>query len=108
MDVRDYCNRMDKQLSGWKDYIGEVTQATNRLPAGQRQALAPMIDRLQPLLKAIDSELELLKTSCPADWSPQRRSVDDNLRELHDTLKKLSEKAHGPLVPDSLAWVSSS
>jgi hypothetical protein len=106
MQVKDYCSKMDRQLSGWKDYIGEVIKAAGRLPAGERQGLAPMIDRLQPLLKAIDSELELLRTSCPADWSPQRRSVDHNLRELHDTLTKLSEKAHGPLVPDSLAWVS--
>lgn len=106
MDVKDYCNQMDMKLSGWKAYIGEVMQAADRLPAGERKALAPMVDRLQPLLQAIDSELELLKTSCPADWSPQRKSVENNLRELHETLKKLSEKAHGPLVPDSLAWVS--
>lgn len=106
MDVKEYCDKMDKQLSGWKEYIGDVIKAADRLPGGQRQALVPMIDRLQPLLKAIDSELELLKTSCPADWSPQRKSVENNLRELHETLKKLSEKAHGPLVPDSLAWVS--
>ncbi|MFO7708630.1 MAG: hypothetical protein R6V84_10695 [Desulfobacterales bacterium] len=106
MDVKDYCSKMDQQLSGWKEYISKVIQAADRLPAGERKALVPMIDRLQPLIQAIDSELELLKSSCPADWSPQRKSVDDNLRELRHTLEKLSEKAHGPLVPDSLAWVS--
>jgi hypothetical protein len=98
---------MDMKLSGWKAYIDEVIQAADRLPAGERKALAPMVERLQPLLQALDAELELLKTSCPADWSPQRKSVESNLRELHDTLKRLSEKTHGPLVPDSLAWVSS-
>jgi hypothetical protein len=107
MDIKDYCNKMDQQLTGWKEYIGEVIQATDRLPAEKRKALFPLVNRLQPLLTAIDSELELLKTSCPADWAPQRRSLDENMRELHSTLTKLSEKAHGPLIPDSLAWVSS-
>ncbi len=106
MDVRDYCSKMDRQLSGWKAYIDQVIQAADRLPTGERKALTPMIERLQPLVSAIDAELELLKTSCPADWEPQRRSLDERLRELHRTLKRLSEKAKGPLIPDSLSWVS--
>lgn len=105
-DVREYCSQMDRQLSGWKASIDEVIQAANRLPASERKALTPMIERLQPLVSSIDAELELLKTSCPADWAPQRRSLDERMRELHRTLKGLSEKAKGPLIPDSLSWVS--
>lgn len=106
MDVREYCRRMDRQLSDWKAYIDQVIQAADRLPAGERKALDPMIERLQPLVSAIDAELELLKTSCPADWAPRRHHVDESLQELHRTLKTLSQKAKGPLIPDSLSWVS--
>jgi hypothetical protein len=48
-----------------------------------------------------------LKTACPADWLLQRRAVDDKMRELQETLRKLSDRVHGPLIPDSLSWVSS-
>jgi hypothetical protein len=106
MDVREYCSKMDRQLSGWKAYIDEVIQAARGLPASEGTALAPMIARLQPLLSAIEAELELLKSSCPADWAPQRRQVDERMQELYDTLKTLSQKVKGPLIPDSLSWVS--
>jgi hypothetical protein len=58
------------------------------------------------MVDEIDAQIEQLKTACPADWSPNRTNIDSKMRELQSTLKKLSERVHGPLIPDSLSWVS--
>ena len=54
----------------------------------------------------INAELENLRTACPADWSPNRRNIEEKMTELQQTLKSLSDKIKGPLIPDSLSWVS--
>ena len=53
-----------------------------------------------------DDKWEQLRTACPADWSPNRQNLDTKMAELQQTLKNLSEDVGGPLIPDSLAWVS--
>jgi len=107
MDITSYCDMLESQLSAWKLKIREVIRLSDRLTAGEREAVTPSTRSLHAIVGEIDSQLALLKTACPVDWLPQRRAVDDKMRELQETLKKLSDRVHGPLIPDSLSWVSS-
>ena len=107
MDTTSYCDMLERQLTTWKSKIREVVRLADRLTADEREAVTPSTRSLDAIVGEIDSQLALLKTACPADWSPQRRVVDDKMRELQETLQKLSDRVHGPLIPDSLSWVSS-
>ena len=107
METASYCDMMERQLTAWKSKIREVIRLTDHLTAGEREAVTPSTRSLDAIVGEIDSQLAFLKTACPADWLPQRRAVDDKMRELQETLKKLSDRVHGPLIPDSLSWVSS-
>jgi hypothetical protein len=107
MDTTSYCDILERQLTTWKSKIREVIRLANRLTADEREAVTHSTRSLHAIVDEIDSQLALLKTACPADWLPQRRAVDDKMRELQETLKKLSDRVHGPLIPDSLSWVSS-
>jgi hypothetical protein len=107
MDTSSYCDMMERQLADWKSKIREVIRLSDRLSAGEREAVTRSAGSLHAIVGEIDSQLALLETACPADWLPQRRAVDDKMRELRGTLEKLSERVHGPLIPDSLSWVSS-
>jgi len=107
MDATSYCDILERQLTAWKSKIREAIRLADRLTAGEREAVTPSTRSLHAIVGEIDSQLALLKTACPADWSPQRRVVDDKMRELQETLQKLSDRVHGPLIPDSLSWVSS-
>jgi hypothetical protein len=106
MDVRSYCDSLETQLTGWKAKIYDAIRVVDRLGADQKEAAYSSIRGLHRLVDEIDAELENLKTACPADWSPNRRSIDANLRELQHTLKELSGRIQGPIIPDSLSWVS--
>ena len=106
MDVNLYCNNMENQLVNWKAKIYDVILVVDGLPASEKEAVFPSVRSLHNIVEEINNELERLKTACPADWSPSRNVIDDRMSELHTTLKKLSEKVGGPLIPDSLLWVS--
>jgi hypothetical protein len=90
MDVSAYCDTLEEQLSGWKAKLYDVIR---------------IVDNLYSIVDEIDSEVEQLRTACPADWSPNRQNIDGKMAELQQTLKNLSEDVGGPVIPDSLSWV---
>jgi hypothetical protein len=106
MDIISYCNQLEKQLTDWKEKIYSVILVVDKLPVKEKEAVFPSIRSLYAIVDEIDGELEQLKSACPADWSPNRQTIEAKILELQSTLKKLSEKVDGPLIPDSLSWVS--
>lgn len=106
MEITAYCDKLENQLTGWKAKIYDVIHVVDQLPANEAETAFPSIRGLHGIVAEIDSELEQLKSACPADWSPNRKVIDDRMSELRATLKTLSEKVGGPLIPDSLSWVS--
>ena len=106
MDVSAYCDTLEKQLSGWKAQIYDVIRIVDNLADENKKTVYPTIRGLHSIVDEIDSEVEQLRTACPADWSPNRKNIDTKMAELQQTLKTLSEDVGGPLIPDSLAWVS--
>jgi len=106
MDVNSYCNNLERQLTEWKAKIYSVINVVDKLPVQEKEAAYSSIRGLHTIVDEIDNELEQLKSACPADWSPNRRTIEGKMSELQSTLKKLSENVGGPLIPDSLSWVS--
>jgi hypothetical protein len=106
MDVNAYCDTLDRQLNGWKAKIYDVIRVVDQLSSENKETVYPSVQGLHTIVAEIDSELEQLRTACPADWSPNRQNLDAKMAELQQTLKKLSEDVGGPLIPESLAWVS--
>lgn len=107
MDATSYCDVLEKRLSGWKALLGGITQRSEHAPGSRPEHPAPLsAAELHSVIDEIDAQLEELETACPAEWSSGRRAGDDGMRDLRITLHKLSEEAHGRLIPDSLSWVS--
>ena len=107
MDAASYCDILERRLSGWKALLSGITQRSEHAP-GSKPAHAPLLSaaELHSVINEIDAHLEELETVCPAEWSSGRREGDDGIHDLKITLRKLSEAAHGRLIPDSLSWVS--
>ena len=106
MDPTAYCDLLESHLNGWKARIYDVIRVVNRLPEVEKEKAFPSIRSLNRIVDEIDAQLVQLQSACPADWSPNRRSVDEKMQQLQATLKSLSERVGGPLIPDSLSWVS--
>ena len=106
MDITSYCDNLENHLTEWKAKIYDVIRAVEHLPDNEMEVIFPTIRGLHGIMDEINNELEQLRRACPADWSPNRNIIDDKMSELRSTLKTLSEKVGGPLIPDSLLWVS--
>ena len=106
METEAYCERLDQQLITWKASIYDAIRIVHKLPPTEKEMAYTSIRNLHAIVDEIDDQLELLRNACPADWSPNRRTIDQKMDDLHSTLKTLSKKIKGPLIPDSLAWVS--
>ena len=106
METDAYCEKLDGQLVAWKANITDAIRIVDRLPPAEKEMAWASIRNLHAILDEIDAELEQLRTACPADWSPNRQTIDQKMGDLHTTLKMLSKKIKDPLISDSLAWVS--
>jgi hypothetical protein len=105
MDVSAYCHALEKQFAEWKARLYDVIHIVDKLSEGEKETVYPSIRGLHSIVEEIDSEVEQLRTACPADWSPNRQTIDDKMAELQQTLKNLSQNVGGPVIPDSLSWV---
>ena len=106
MDATAYCYILEKHLTGWKAKLYDVIRIVDRLPEKDKETVFSSIRGLHSIVDQIDAEVEQLRTACPADWSPQRQNIDAKMAELQQSLKNLSDSVGGPVIPDSLAWVS--
>jgi hypothetical protein len=107
MDATSYCDVLARRLSGWKALLNGITQGSEQAP-GSKSERGPLLSaaELHSVINEIDAQLEELETACPAEWSAGRRAGEGGIHDLKVTLRKLSEEAHGRLIPDSLSWVS--
>ena len=106
MDVTAYCDTLEQHLTGWKAKLYDVIRIVDRLPEKEKETVFSSIRGLHAIVDQIDTEVEQLRTACPADWSPNRQNLDSKMAELQQSLKNLSIDVGGPVIPDTLAWVS--
>ena len=115
MAIRFRCDECNHKLSAAEKTVGlkitcPVCKAGIVVPSQSTLPPKPGGDDKPAPAKApggkVDAEVEQLRTACPADWSPNRQNLDTKMAELQQTLKKISTDVGGPMIPDSLAWVS--
>ncbi len=106
MDATTYCNTLEEHLTAWKAKLYDAMRIVDRLPEKEKETAFSSIRGLHSIVDQIDAEVEQLRTACPADWSPNRQNLDAKMAELQQSLIDLSEGVGGPVIPDSLAWVS--
>lgn len=106
MDVSSYCDTLEKHLTEWKAKIYDVIRIVDKLSDAEKETVFPSIRNLHTIVEEINEQLTQLQAACPSDWSPNRKTIDEKMADLQQTLKSLSDKVGGPLIPDSLSWIS--
>lgn len=100
-DVRDYCDKTHKRLVGIKaglyDVLGEAEKQLD--PSHVKE-----VKHLKSLVEDIEKSLEELSAYCPADWTPNKKDLDDNMARLSQTLGQMADKLN-VTAPDTTAWI---
>ncbi|UCH20832.1 MAG: hypothetical protein JSU83_20260 [Deltaproteobacteria bacterium] len=89
MDAKSYCDRMEIELTGWKAKIYDAIQKTNKLSAGDRERVEPIIQDLHTIMDELDERLELLERECPADWTSQRKKIEEKMAKMDTAWKNV-------------------
>jgi len=100
-DVENYCENVYKRLVGLKAGLYDVMLKADSVADSVHSEAAKS---LQSLITSIEAGLEELSNQCPSDWSPNKKSLDDNMDRLAITLGDLAGHV-GVNIPDTTAWV---
>lgn len=82
MDVRNYCEGVTHELTGWKAKIYDTVRRIDRMDSGDKERLLPQINELHIILEEIQDRIERLERECPAQWDPDRIELEGRLTRL--------------------------
>lgn len=82
MDVKDYCRSIEIELNGWKTKMYDMVRKVDKLRGADQDKLNAQIEGLHKHIEDIERIVSTLQTECPADFSPQKKEVDDTQTEM--------------------------
>jgi hypothetical protein len=100
-DLTEYCDATYTRLTGLKAGLYDVMTKAEEISDSVHSEAAK---QLKGLVKSLEAGIAELKNQCPADWSPNKKDLDDKLARLESTLSRMADEL-GVVIPDSTAWI---
>lgn len=82
MHVRDYCDNVSSELTGWKAKMYDVMRKLDKLPSGDKEKVAPYLNDIHMIMESLGDRINQLRYECPVDWDPQKKEVDGVLDKI--------------------------
>lgn len=82
MDVKDYCNGVAIELTGWKAKMYDVVRKLDKVSSGDKQKVVPMVNELHMILEELDDRVERLRRECPTQWKPDKLDLDTKFHQI--------------------------
>lgn len=95
MDVKDYCNGMETEMTAWKAKLYDVMRKVDGLGSDAKEKVLPNIEDLHMLLEEMSDRVENLKTECPSDWSPMKKDIEEGTVDMRGKYEETMEYIGG-------------
>ncbi|VEN74627.1 conserved hypothetical protein [Candidatus Desulfarcum epimagneticum] len=82
MDVKDFCGGMETELKEWKAKFFDAIAKSDELGTADKEKAMAYFNNVKILVTEMEAKIDQLKTECPADWSPQKKEIDDGVVDL--------------------------
>jgi predicted nuclease with TOPRIM domain len=92
MDVNDFCQGMETEMTAWKAKLYDVMRKVDKLGTSEREKMLPNIEDLHMLLEDMQNRVEQLRTECPADWSPIKKEVEQGTIDMRGKYEETMEQ----------------
>jgi len=102
MDVKDYCNGMETEMTAWKAKLYDVMRKVDTLGSAEKEKILPNIEDLHMFLEEMTDRIEKLKTECPSDWSPDKKEIEEGSIDMRGKYEETMEYI-GKASPVSIA-----
>ena len=95
INIKNYCDVLDKELSGMKSRLLEITDHIECFTASEKELLKPHVGHLHDLASTIDWKLDILLKACPFDWHRHDKEFESTASVRVKSPKKESEFSGG-------------
>lgn len=92
MDVRDYCDSLVSELTGWKAKMYDVMRRLDKVPSGEKENLLPYLNDFNIIFEELDNRISKLRRECPIEWEPDKLEVDGALGQIRSKWDDLWSK----------------
>ena len=102
MNVLDYCNGLETELTAWKAKLYDVIRKIDKLSSADREKMLMNIQDLNIIFTDLEDKIESLKTECPSEWGPQRKEIDGahiDMRSKYEETLEYIGKAQPVSIP---------
>ena len=62
MDVRDYCDSLLTELTGWKAKMYDVMRKLEKVPSGEKENLLPYLNDFNIIFEELDNRIGKLRS----------------------------------------------
>jgi len=68
INIRNYCDVLDKELSGMRSRIEEIAEDVRGLEGEKSEILRSHTEHLHDIANTIEWKLDIMLKACPFDW----------------------------------------
>ena len=102
MDVKDFCQAMEAEMTMWKAKMYDTMRKVDKLGTAEKEKMLANIQDLNMLLDDMSSRVNQLRTECPSDWSPVKKDLEQgtvDMRGKYEETMELIGKASPVSIP---------
>ena len=102
MDVKDFCQGIESEMTAWKAKLYDVMRKVDGLGTAEKEKMLGNIQDLHMLLDDMSDRVEQLRTECPSDWSPVKKDLEQgsvDMRGKYEETMELIGKASPVSIP---------
>lgn len=88
MDVKDFCNGMDMELTAWKAKLYDAICKVDKLGSADKEKAMSNINDIKIIIADMAAKIEQLKTECPSEWSPQKKEIEEATVDMRSKYEK--------------------
>ena len=70
MELQDYCQNVQTELTGWKAKVYDVMRRLDRADTGDKGKVVSQVNDLHILVEELSYRISQLERECPTEWRP--------------------------------------
>lgn len=91
MDVKDFCQGIESEMTAWKAKLYDVMRKVDRLGSAEKEKVLTNVEDLHMLLEEMSDRVNQLRTECPSDWSPLKKEVEKGTIDMRGKYEETME-----------------
>ena len=91
MELKDYCNNLAAELTGWKAKMYDVARKLDKLSTGDKQKIVNEVNEIHMIIEQLNDRVKRLQFECPTEWGPEEMEMNAQSTALRLKLEEVSK-----------------